>query len=1492
MNNAWRRAAEFFRAYRRKKKWRAVVTVLASVVVFCTTYALILPAITLEQTQTGPVCSAETLGVHKHTDGCYDENGALVCGYADFVVHMHEENCYDADGNLLCSLDQIPAHTHTAECYVDTAGELICDLEESAGYTHTDVCYDEEGNLICETEESDGHVHTDECYDHEQTLLCEQEQILLHQHDETCFDENGNWVCGKLEISEHVHNTSCFASDEDAGGAPPDDSLQRVVINNPSDNGPVSLPVDYYVYLDGEWICVGATKNGWYGDYTATGWTDTNRDYITVEQAASVLGEYGFNSDAENPARLVAYQMKSGNTAIYSDTNTVEIEGRRVIPLSRNADHPGFNVYYLPNNSVILDAVSSPDALDTENNAFYTVSVYDAQGNWCYDEVVRVNGSFTYNALDNETTRDVTDWLVTYGDGHTETINDSSTITIGSVTGTTTISPLQSEDGMMVNHRVTFKVCVDGQWQEVGSLPYYYSGSFDGQTRAYITSSMAAQILGDGYTAGADPGYQFGYSYDDIYNILWHKDTGYAMDVHGANFNDGTDIWLYTFDGSLAQTFRIWEAEAGYHYITPVTNSNLHVNVYGGGSDNDAPIALSGATNDPSRWRLQWESDNRVSFWTKTAPDSACIDLDSGKTENGTKIHIWNGTENRYWRLNQVYRISNNTVSEQNSGDTYKIGLTQETNGDIVCYYLPGETADNYDNVAESAIDKNGNRFWSITVRDDNNDVYSDVDLRGLRQIVRENDNSDRTIAVLNGPGVIWSCVGMDSRPVVVTTSESGGYTYFNIENIDQPIEIVATKVNPTFTVQYYANIDRYVLGGGSGDLDVINTSGGNLPVNTVPPNLLGLTLEDTGTKTDQNGGIQTNLHRVKSEKQLTKMYADGTYDFERYPGLEYFDKLWGQANYKLDAVLVLKDGKSPDSTNDDDWWWYYINQDTWSNITFTNFASEEKAPRQEGVKQGRDGNYRILLQEGTVLRLRYETGDQRYTNQASFHDYDITSGENSDHTWRSGITGINRPDNYGMEFGVGSNVNGIYAFGNSNCETGLGLAQWDGNNINAYNGVKDVALEGGATGDFGNNVYKGCTFGMVEKLNDNGDLVWANGITAPRLFNEGDANGKHSYNGGSLEFIQTGDTYTLTAANSTVGSRDNLEYFFHPSPSSGTTYTHIYTNNFWPMDFAQNKTDPLMGQWGHPANTVNGVCDIQVNGFWDAKDQVGGGHNGVNLPLSDDGNAHNWFFGMNFSLSFTLTEDYLGPLEYLFFGDDDMWVFLDNQLICDIGGVHSSVGEYVNLWDHLEKGDSGRHTLSFFYTERGASGSTCWMSFTLPSVTSAVTGRDIGSLQITKQIGGVDSQAFSNEEFRFEVQLLESENGPAVSRVYSCAIKNADGGTEGYGSVQNGSATITLKPGWTATIEGIPAGTYYRVTETTTAGYSVTANNTSGYIVSGTIEDGGTKSADFVNTPLHELPQTGGVGRHRYTMGGVLMIAGAGALVLYNRKKRRREAV
>ena len=213
-------AEKYTKAHLRKKRWYQVVTCLAAVVVFCTTYALILPAITLEKqcdipehthtdacyTQvmsremTVPVCSAETLEIHQHTADCYDSDGNLTCGYANFVVHRHDSTCYDENGNLWCPLPEIEAHQHTDSCYVQPEKTV----EEV--HTHTDACYTlEQGALTCQQ-----HVHTDACYTETTVLICSLEESAGHQHGESCMDENGEILC-ELECSEgHQHGEGCY----------------------------------------------------------------------------------------------------------------------------------------------------------------------------------------------------------------------------------------------------------------------------------------------------------------------------------------------------------------------------------------------------------------------------------------------------------------------------------------------------------------------------------------------------------------------------------------------------------------------------------------------------------------------------------------------------------------------------------------------------------------------------------------------------------------------------------------------------------------------------------------------------------------------------------------------------------------------------------------------------------------------------------------------------------------------------------------------------------------------------------------------------------------------------------------------------------------------------------------------------------------------------------------------------------------------------------
>ena len=106
-----------------------------------------------------------------------------------------------------------------------------------------------------------------------------------------------------------------------------------------------------------------------------------------------------------------------------------------------------------------------------------------------------------------------------------------------------------------------------------------------------------------------------------------------------------------------------------------------------------------------------------------------------------------------------------------------------------------------------------------------------------------------------------------------------------------------------------------------------------------------------------------------------------------------------------------------------------------------------------------------------------------------------------------------------------------------------------------------------------------------------------------------------------------------------------------------------------------------------------------------------------------DSDNNRNYFFGMRYDVTFKIG-DYVGPLNYTFTGDDDLWVVLDGtKIVIDLGGIHRAATKTVDLWDYVkDKDKEGKidkekeHTLTILYMERGAYESNCQMEFTLPS--------------------------------------------------------------------------------------------------------------------------------------------------------------------------------
>lgn len=367
---------------------------------------------------------------------------------------------------------------------------------------------------------------------------------------------------------------------------------------------------------------------------------------------------------------------------------------------------------------------------------------------------------------------------------------------------------------------------------------------------------------------------------------------------------------------------------------------------------------------------------------------------------------------------------------------------------------------------------------------------------------------------------------------------------------------------NPHYTVQYYANIPRFSISG-SNPLTVIDTSGGKLPQNRQKLTTKEIYLTQANGTTNKNNGEKTPLYRVAESKQLTRMYTDNQFEYIKSPNPSYINKLMDSPSYTLKQLWVLKEGKSSDSENQADW-------DVYSDPGSVHFTNR---------KDVTGGNV-VYIQNGTVIRLVYDTNEKQQNFPANFYDYDISGGQDSAGRYLTGRNGINAASNYGTSRN-GKRTWGSYcdvlAFGNDNCGTGMSRYRFDELFLNKYSTKwTDSNKE---THTIGADQY-GCTFGLADSLKDE-KIVYNEWLVAPDLFNEGTANGKTIYtNDSSLTFSRVGDTYTLSAATvGGVGTINDLQYLFNPSPNGTTTYSSIFTNDFWPLDGAANGTDPLFGK-------------------------------------------------------------------------------------------------------------------------------------------------------------------------------------------------------------------------------------------------------------------------------------------------------------------------
>lgn len=429
-HGALQSAEKYMKAHKRKKSWYRVVTGLACVVVFCTVYALILPAITMEKgaceipehthseacytqvtsaTRTEPVCTIESLNLHQHDDTCYDSEGNLTCGYADFVVHQHDSACYDENGNLWCPLPEIETHehtgscyavpeadapevhTHTDDCYTVERDELTC-----TEHVHTDDCYTETSTLICSLEESDGHQHSDDCYAWnkvltcdlstepaevatEPVLVCGKAEILLHEHTAGCLEESGNLICGKIQVLEHQHTDACFETVEEPA------DTEALTCTLPEDEKHTHTALCY-----GTWELTCDMEEHTHTEECSTA-EETEATEETEETTEPEEEMSGMEIDPSLPVMGTAYASGAKTRAYPVMTLDADTTGA-TDPVSVENYITGATLYYRTNENAAWTNVSG--ATDIPGDADFKLEI--SYGNVPIDTLLAADGKMTY----------------------------------------------------------------------------------------------------------------------------------------------------------------------------------------------------------------------------------------------------------------------------------------------------------------------------------------------------------------------------------------------------------------------------------------------------------------------------------------------------------------------------------------------------------------------------------------------------------------------------------------------------------------------------------------------------------------------------------------------------------------------------------------------------------------------------------------------------------------------------------------------------------------------------------------------------------------------------------------------------------------------------------------------------------------------------------------------------------------------------------------